>query len=104
MIEQNVMILDIAVGVHHATIVILTKIPPLKTDTVLHLEIVLLMSKIQLLHTIPVHDMTTKKEILDLISLRIDHHIDLPLDMTLVTVIDLVLIIDIITFLGILLH
>ena len=103
MIEQNDMTLDITFGVHHATI-ILTKITPLKTNIVLHLEMHLLMTKILLLHTILAHDMTTIKDILDLTALRIHLHIGLHIEMTLVIAIDLVLILEIITFPDILLH
>ena len=80
MIEQNGMIFDIEVEVHHATLII-TKITPLKTDIVLHLEIALLMTNVPLLHTILAHDMTTINEILDPNALRIDLHINLHLDM-----------------------
>ena len=66
------MIIDIEVGVHHATEII-----PLKTYIVLHLETVLLKTKVPLLHIILVHDMTTIREILDLFALHIDLHIDL---------------------------
>ena len=103
MIEQNDMILDITFGVHRATI-ISTKITPLKTIIVLHLELHLLMTKILLLHTILAHDMTTIKDILDLTALRIHLHIDPHIKMTLVIAIDLVLILEIITFPDILLH
>ena len=55
MIEQNAMILDTEVEVLHVTILTTKTIH--KTDTILHLEIDLVMIKILLLHDTLDHDM-----------------------------------------------
>ena len=74
MIEQNVMILDTEVEVLHATTLTTKTIP--KTDTVLHLEIDLVMIKILLLHNTLDHDMILTNAIHYLIAPHIDLHID----------------------------
>ena len=79
-------ILLFEVEVHHVTLII-TKTALHKTDTALALEIVLLMTKVPLLHITLLYDMTVIKEIL--FVLLIDPRIDLRIDMTLVTHIDL---------------
>ena len=81
MIEQNVMILDTEVEVLHATILSTKTIH--KTDTVLHLEIDLVMIKILLLHNTLDHDMILTNAIHDLIAPHIDLHIDLFIEITL---------------------
>ena len=87
MIEQNDMINDIEVEVHHEMILI-TEITVHKTDTALYLEIVLVMPKALLIHSSLVHDMTIIKESRDLIVHLIDPHTNLLIDVTPVTVID----------------
>ena len=67
MIKQNVMIHDIEVKVHHE--IILTKTASHKTDTVLPLEVVLVMTKALLLRNTLVYDMTNIKETRDLTAL-----------------------------------
>ena len=79
-------ILLFEVEVHHVTLII-TKTTLHKTDTALPLEIALLMTKVPLLHITLLYDMTVIKEIL--FVLLIDPCIDLRIDMTLVTHIDL---------------
>ena len=81
MTEQNAMIPDTEVEVLHATIRTTKTIH--KTDTVLHLEVDLVMIKILLLHNILVYDMILTNAIHDLIALHIDLHIDLLIDITL---------------------
>ena len=55
--EQNDKILDLEVEVHHV-IFTTTKTTTHETDIALHLENALPMRRVQLLHTILVHDMT----------------------------------------------
>ena len=95
------MILDVEVGVHNRYTV---HNRAHKTDFVLHLEIALLMTKVLLLQTLLAHDMTTIEELVDLIAPLIDLQIDLPIHMTLVITIDLVFVLEILTFPDILLH
>ena len=83
MIEQNDIIRDIEVEVHHE--ILITKITIQKTDTVLPLEIVLVMTKALLSHNTLVHGMTIIQEIRDLIALIIDPPTNDPTDVTLVT-------------------
>ena len=86
MTEQNVTILDTEVEVLHATILTTKTIH--KTDTVLHLEIYLVMIKILLLHNTLDHDMILTNAIHDLIAPHIDLHIDLLIEKTLARDID----------------
>ena len=69
MIKQNDKIHDIEVEVQHERI--MTKITIHKTDTVLPLEIVLVMTKALLLHNTIVHDMTNTKKRLMILSLSL---------------------------------
>ena len=87
MIEQNDMINDIEAEVHYE-IFLITEITIPKTDTALHLEIVLVMTKALILYSSLVHDMTIKKETRDLIALPIVSHTNLLIDVTSVTDID----------------
>ena len=64
------MIHDIQGEIHHE--IIRTKITIHRTDTVLPLEIFLVMTKALLLHIALVHDMTIMKETHNLIALPID--------------------------------
>ena len=89
-IEQNTMIIDTEVEVSHVTILI-TK-PIHKIDTVLHLEIDLIMTKVLFLHNTLGHDMTLTSAIHGLTVLNTDLHIDLLIDTTLALDIDLALI------------
>ena len=80
MTEQNDMIHDIELEVHHE-IISTTKTSIHKTDDfALHLEIDLVITRILLLHNTLDHEMTTINETRDLISLHID-----PLKITLKT-------------------
>ena len=63
-----------------------------KTDTVLHLEIDLVMTKVLLLHNILDHDMILTNVIPDLIALHRDPRIDLLIDIILARDTDHVLI------------
>ena len=103
MTEQEDMIIDIEVDVHHA-ILIITKITPHKTNIALHLEIASLMTKVPLHHTILAPNKINLKENLHLIVLLVENRIDLQIDMTLIIEKDLVLILEITTFQDILLH
>ena len=87
MTEQNAMIHDTEVEVHHETNHI-TKTTIHKTEIALHLEIYLVQTKVLLLHTTLDHDMTTTKETRDLYTLLIDPHTNHLIDVTLVTVIN----------------
>ena len=69
------MIHDIEVEVHHEKIII-TKTTIHKTDTVLHLEIVLVMPKALLLHSTLVHGMAIIKATRDLIDPHPNYLID----------------------------
>ena len=81
MIEQNTMIIDTEIEVPHETI-LTTKIFH-KTDTVLHLEIDLVMTKVLLLHTTLDHDMIRTNKIPGPTALHTDPHTDLRIDTTL---------------------
>ena len=81
MIEQNIMIIDTEVEVPHETILITQTIH--KIDTVLHLEIDLVMTKVLLLHTTLDHDMIRTNVIPGLTVLHTDPHTDLLIYTTL---------------------
>ena len=102
MIEQNTMILDIEVEVLHVTILTIKTIH--KTDTVLHLEIDLVMIKVRLLHNTLGHDMTLTNAIHGLTVLHIDLRIDLRIDTTLALDIDRALVQEKTTFQNIQIH
>ena len=87
MTEQNDMIHDIEVEVHHE-IIIKTKITIHKTDIALHLEIHLVMTRILLPNNTLDHDRPTIKEIRDPIALLTDLLTGPLVDVTLVTDID----------------
>ena len=80
-IEQNTMIIDIEVEVLHVTT--LTTRPIHKTDTVLHLEIDITMTKVLLLHNTLDQDMILLNAIHGLTALHTDLFIDLFIDTTL---------------------
>ena len=80
-IEQNIMIIDTEVEVLHETILITKTID--KIDTVLHLEIDLVMTKVLLLHNTLDHDMIPTNVILGLTALHTDPRIVLLFDTTL---------------------
>ena len=82
MTEQNHMIHDIEVEVHHELIII-TKTTTHRTDTTQHPEIV--MTKVLLLNNTLVHDMINIEETRNLIALLIDHHTNHLIDVPLVT-------------------
>ena len=84
--EQNDLMHDIAVEVHHE--IVMTKNTFHKIDTVLPLEIVLNMKNALLLHNTLVHDVTIIKETHDLIALSVDPHTNHLSDVTPVTDID----------------
>ena len=86
MIEHNTMIIDIEVEVPHVTI--LTTKPIHQIDTVLHLEIDLVTTKVLLLHITLDHDMILTDAIHGLTVLHTDLRIDLPIDTTLALDID----------------
>ena len=96
MIEQNTMIPDIEVEVLHATILTTKTIH--KTDTILHLEIDLVMIKVLLLCKNLDHDMILTNEIHGPSVLHIDLRIDLLIATTLALDIDHPLIQEITTF------
>ena len=81
MIEQNIMISDTEVEVPHETTLTTKTIH--KTDTVLHLEIDLVMIKVLLLHKTLDHDMILTNVIPGLTALHTDPRIDLLIDTTL---------------------
>ena len=83
MIEQNAMIHDTEVEVHHG-IILTTYTIIHKTDIVLHIEIDLVIPKVVPLHTTLDHDLTTTKETRDLLALFVDPHKDHLTDVTLV--------------------
>ena len=87
MIEQNDMIHNIEVEVHLERIII-TKLTAHKTFTALHLEIILVMTKVLLLHNTLDHDMTILKDTRDLIALFINPHTNQLIDVTFITEID----------------
>ena len=86
MIEQNIMIIDIEVEVPHETALATKTIH--KTDTVLHLEVDLVMTKALLLHSTLDYDMIRINVTPDLIALHTDPHTDLRIDTTLALDID----------------
>ena len=86
MIKQNDRIHEKEVEVHHKNIMI--KITIHKTDTVLPLEIILVMTKALLFHNTLVHAMTITKETRDLIALLKDLHPNHFIDVTPLTDID----------------
>ena len=82
MIEQNTMIIDTEVEVPHETILTTKTIH--KIDTVLHLEIDLVMTKVLLLHNILDHDLIHTNVIPGPTVLPTDLQIDPHIDTTLV--------------------
>ena len=98
LIEQNAMMHDTKVELHHKIIPTTYTIIH-KTDIVLHIEIDLIIIKVLLLHTTLDQDMTTIKETRDLIALFIDPHTDHFIEATFVTDIDHAHIQEIITIL-----
>ena len=82
MIEQNTMIIDTEVEVPHETTLTIKTIH--KIDTVLHLEIDLVMTKVLLLHTTLDHDMIRTTVIPGPTVLHTDPHTDPHIDTTLV--------------------
>ena len=86
MIEQNTMIIDIEVEVHHETTLTTTTIHT--TDTVLHLEIDLVMTKVLPRHNTLDHDMILIDGIHGRIALHTDLRINLLTGTTLVVDID----------------
>ena len=84
MIEQNIMIIHTEVEVPHETTLKTKTIH--KNDTVLHLEIDLVMTKA--LHSTLDHDMIRIIVTPDLIALHTDPHTDLRIDTTLARDID----------------
>ena len=86
MIEHNTMIIDIEVEVPHVTS--LTTKPIHQIDTVLHLEIDLVTTKVLLLLITLDHDMILTDAIHGLTVLHTDLRIDLPIDTTLALDID----------------
>ena len=82
MIEQNIMIIDTEVEVPHETTLTTKTIH--KIDTVLQLEIELVMTKVLLLHTTLDHDMIHTKVIPGPTVLHTDLHTDPHIDTTLV--------------------
>ena len=81
MIEQNTMIIDTEVEVPHETILTTKTIH--KIDTVLHLEIDLVLTKVLLLHSTLDHDMILTNVIPGLTALHKDPHTDPLIDTTL---------------------
>ena len=81
MIEQNTMIIDTGVKVPHETI--LTSKTIHKIDTVLHVEIDLVMTKVLLLHNTLDHDMILTNVIPGLIVPHTDPRTDVLVDTTL---------------------
>ena len=86
MIEQNTMIIEIEVEVPHVTTLTTKLIHTI--DTVLHLEIYLVMTKVLLLHNTLDHDMIPINAIHGLTALHTDLRIDLLIDTTLALDID----------------
>ena len=82
MIEQKTMIIDTELEVPHETTLTTKTIH--KIDTVLHLEIDLVMTKVLLLHTTLDHDMIHTNVIPGPIALHTDLHTDPHIDTTLV--------------------
>ena len=85
-IEQNTMIFDIEVEVHHVTTLPTRLIH--KIDTVLHLEIDLTMTEVLLLYNTRDHDMILTNTIQGLTALHTDLRIDLLIDTTIALDID----------------
>ena len=81
MVEQNIMIIDTEVEVPHETTPTTKTIQ--KIDTVLHLEIDLVMTKVLLLHNTVDHDMILTNVISGLTALHTDPPTDLLIDTTL---------------------
>ena len=81
MTEQNTMIIDTEVEVPHETILTTKTIH--KIDTVLHLEIDLVMTKALLLHNTLDHDMILTNVIPRLTALHTDPRTDLHIETTL---------------------
>ena len=81
MIEQNTMIMDTEVEVPHETILTIKTIH--KIDTVLHLVIDSVMTKVLLLHNTLDHDMILTNVIPGLTALHTDPPTDLLIDTTL---------------------
>ena len=102
MTEQKIMIIAIEVEVPHVT-TLTTKLIH-KIDTVLHLEIDLVMTKVLLLHTTLDHDMIPKHAIHALTVLHTDLRIDLLIDTTLALDIDHAHIQETIIFTNIQIH
>ena len=86
MIEQNTMIIDTEVELPHETTLTTKTIHT--TDTFLHLEIDLVMTKALLLHSTLEHDMIRLNVTPDLIALHTDPHTDFRIDTTLALDID----------------
>ena len=80
-IEQNIMLIDTGVEVLHETTLTTKTIH--KIDTVLHLEIDLVMTKVLLLHSTLDHDMIPTNVTLGLTVLHTDPPTDLIIDTTL---------------------
>ena len=102
MTEQKIMIIDIEVELPHA--IPLTTKPIHKIDTVLHLEIDLVMTKVLLLHNTLDHVLIAINAIHALIVLHTDLRIDLLIDTTLALDIDHAHIQKTITFTNIRIH
>ena len=81
MIEQNTIIIDTEVEVPHETTLTTKTIH--KIDTVLHLEVDLVMTKVLLLRSTLDHDMILTNVIPGLTALHTDPHIDPLIDTTL---------------------
>ena len=81
MIERNTMIIDTEVDVPHETILTIKTIH--KINTVLHLEIDLVMTKVLLLHNTLDHDMILTNVTPGLTALHTDPRTDLLTDTTL---------------------
>ena len=81
MIEENIMIIDTEVEVPHETTPAIKTIH--KIDTVLHLEIDLVMTKVLLLHNTLDYDMILTNVIPGLTALHTDPHTDILIDTTL---------------------
>ena len=101
-IEQNTMIIDTEVKVPHETTLTTKTIH--KTDTVLHLEIDLVMTKALLLHSTLDHDMIRTNVTPGLMALHTDPHTDLRIDTTLALDIDHALILETIILQNIQIH
>ena len=102
MTEQNTLIIDTEVKVPHETTLTTKTIH--RIDTVLHLEIDLVMTKVLLLHSTLDHDMIHTKVTPGLTALHTDPHTDLRIDTTLALDIDRAPIPDIINLQNIQIH